>query len=162
MSEVVNSLVAPIFVYVSGRFLERLLGALYGRWTGELVFNEEVTGDSGILTIQTNSLVFLDDLTVHLEDRPLDVLSMIKNKFKLQEYNRVQFSPMDKIRFECVIQSGGDKQMFIYAFIGAKVADFCESLETDCENPRDFMANTGLSVETSRKNYDRKLLNKDC
>ena len=162
MSEVVGLLVAPIVVYVSGRLLERLLGALYRRWAGELVFNEEFTGDSGILTIQTNSLVFLDELIIHLEDRPLDVLDVIKQKFSLKEYDRVQFGPMDKIRFECVIQSGGDKQLFIYAFVGAKVTDFSESLETDYENPRDFMANTGFSIETSRKKYDRKLLKKDC
>jgi hypothetical protein len=95
-------LAAPIAVYVSGRLLERLLGALYRRWTGELVFIEEVSGDSGVLTIQTNSLVFLDEFTIHLEDKPLDVLDIIKDKLSLKEHDRIQFSPIDKIRFECM------------------------------------------------------------
>ena len=155
-------LVAPIGVYVSGRLLERLLGALYRRWTGELVFIEEVSGDSGILTVQTNSLVFLDEFIIHLEDRPLDVLDIIKDKLSLKEHDRIQFSPIDKIRFECMIQSGGDKQLFIYVFIGAKIADFSESLQTDHENPRDFMTNTEISIETSRKKYSRKLVKRDC
>ncbi|MCJ7561362.1 hypothetical protein MUO79_12235, partial [Candidatus Bathyarchaeota archaeon] len=153
---------APVAVYIAGRLLEKFLGASYRRWKGELVFSEEVTGDSGILTIQTNSLVFLDELTIHLEDRPLDILDNIKGKFDLKGHERVQFSPMDKIRFESVIQSGGDKQLFVYAFVGTKTTDFSESLETDYENPRDFMANTEISIETSRKKYNRKLLKKDC
>ena len=152
----------PIFVYIVCRLLERLLVALYRRWAGELIFSNEVARDSGFLTVRTNSLVFLDELTIHLEDRPIDVLELIKGKSEIKDNVRVQFSPMDKIRFECVIQSGGDKQLFTHSFIGAKTIHFSESLETEWENPRDFMRNTDVSIETPRKRYDRKLLKKDC
>lgn len=162
MAEVVDLVGVPVFVYIAGRLLERLLGAVYRRWTGELIFGNEIARDSGFLTVRTNSLVFLDELTIHLEDRPMDVLELIKGKSEFEENIRVQFSPMDKIRFECVIQSGGDKQLFTHAFIGAKTIHLSESLETEWENPRDFMRNTNVSIETPRKRYDRKLLKQDC
>ena len=162
MLDPTSLILAPIFVYIACRLLERLLGVLYRKWTGELVFNEEVIGDSGILTIQTNSLVFLDELIIHLEDRQIDILKATRFKLRLKEYNRIQFSPMDKIRFEFMIQSGGDKQLFTYVFVGSKVTDFQIDLETRWENLKDFMEDTEISIETSRKNYNRKLLKKDC
>lgn len=88
-------MIVPILVYISGRLVEQGLKALYRRMQGELIFKEQNQGDSSALTIQTNSAVFLDELTLHLEDKAIDVLSRIKDELKLDQNKRIQFSPLD-------------------------------------------------------------------
>jgi len=158
LQEIAIPLFVGVAVYVAGRFLEKGLAALYRRWSGDLVFHEHVAGESGTLVIQANSTVFVDDLTIHLPDKPLNVLDSMKDSLGLSRRGRLQFGPNDKIQIECLVQSGGDKQLMVMALIGTTVGEFSENLMTQCENPTDFMSTTDVSVETPRRRYSRKLL----
>jgi len=158
LQDILTLLVVPVTVYVVARLLEKSLGALYRKWQGDLTFHEAVSGESGILTIQANSTVFLDDLTLHLPDKPLNLLDSIKDSLGLNRRGRLQFGPNDKIQVECLVQSGGDKQLMVRALIGTATGEFTENLMTQCENPTDFMSTTDVSVETPRRRYSRKLL----
>lgn len=157
ISKIISILIVPVSVYLTGRIVERILGALYRKLAGELIFIEEIQGDLGVLTIQSNSTIFLDEVIIHLEDRPIEILRMIKENLDLEEHDRIQFGPLDKIRFECLIQESGDKMLHTYAFIGTKNTSFFESLEVRFQNPRKFMQNTEIFIETPRKCYSRSL-----
>ena len=157
ISNIISILIVPVSVYLAGRIAERFLGVAYRKITGELSFKEEIQGDLGVLTIQSNSAIFLDEVIIHLEDKSIEILKMIREKLGLEEHDRIQFSPLDKIRFECLIQAGGDKRLHTYAFIGTKNTSFFESLDVRFENPKHFMQNAEISIETPRKRYRRSL-----
>jgi len=158
LSQIVTVLLIPIIVYIAGRLSEQGAKAAYRKLRGELIFKEETEGETAALTIQTNSSVFLDDLTVHLKDKPFDVLSKIKEQLKIDQNKRVQFSSLDKIRIECILQEHGDKKLFVDAYIGTDNACFSEDLNVEYSNAKDFMEKTKATIETSRKIYNRALL----
>lgn len=158
----VDLILIPIFGYIGGRLLEQLLKTSYKRLTGDLVFSQKTNGDSGSLKIKTKSEIYLDEFIIHLEDRQLNIFDLIKSKLILDEHKRIAFGIEDRVEIECLIQSHGDKQLFVDAFIGDRVAHLSQDLETEYENPIDFLMNTKLSVETSKKSYHRNLFKKDC
>lgn len=162
LPELVSVLLIPIIVYVSGTILERVFGALYNKWTGGLIFKQETQGDMATLTIRTNSAVFLDELNIHLEDRALDILTQIKRELKIKPNERIQFSPLDRIRFECVLQEKGDKKLFTSAYVGTNSAFFEENLDVKFKSAREFMKNTKVTIDTSKKTHERYLFKKDC
>ena len=124
---------------------------------GEIVFKQETQGEISILTIRTNSSIFLDELNIHLEDRPLDILSQIKNQLNTKQNERIQFSPLDKIRFECLIQVEGDKKLFTSAYVGTNSVFLEEDLNVNYRDSREFMHKTKITIDTSKKTRDRNL-----
>lgn len=162
LSEFADVMLIPIIVYVACRVLEHGLGALYKKWIGEIIFKEEMQGDMANLTIRTNSVVFLDELNIHLEDRALNILSQIKKELKAKQNERIQFSPLDRIRFECMLQVNGDRKLFTSAYIGTYSIFLEEDLDVRFNSAKEFMQNTRVTIETSKKTHERHLFKEDC
>jgi hypothetical protein len=158
LPELITLLIIPIVVYILGRVSEEGGKSAYRKWRGEIVFKKETEGETAALTIQTNSPVYLDDLTVHLKNKQFDVLSQIKDQLKVDQNKRIQFSPLDKIRIEGILQERGDRKLFVDAYIGIDNACFSEDLDVEYSKAEEFMENTKMTLETSRKVYNRFLL----
>ena len=158
----VKVLLIPVAVYIAGRVVERLLGALYARLSSELTFKEGTQADMAMLTIRTKSEVFLDALDIHLEDRALNILNQVRKVLEIKGKERIQFSPLDRIRFECMLQPNGDKKLFTAAYIGANIAYLDENLSVNFRSAREFMQKTRVTIETSRKTYERHMFKRGC
>ena len=163
LAKILSLLILPIVVYIGGRIAERLLVGAYRKWTGELVFEESTEGDMAVLTVRTNSPVVLDEVDIHLEDRLLDMMRKIKDGLKVKQNERVQFSPLDRIRLECILQEDGDRKLFTHAYIGTRRTFFEEDLsDVGYRSAVDFMRNTEVSMVTSGRTYRRNLFKRDC
>lgn len=150
----------PIGVYIAGRVIEEGLSVLYKRFRGALSFKETVEGDSAILTIKSSTDVYLDQAIVHLRDRPFDLLDSLRTTNALEPNKRVELSPLDRLRIECIIQKGGDRKMFAYFYLGPEQTLIEENLEDTELSSIDFMRDNEIEIETSSRNYRRPLFNR--
>jgi hypothetical protein len=104
--------------YVGGRIIEQGLFWLWHRVRGNFHFEQNLEGDIARLSLRSRSTIFLDELTIYLQDRQIDVLGLVRTSLKMTG-ERVQLSSTDKIVLEFIIQQYGDKKMFVHSYIGS-------------------------------------------
>lgn len=155
----VTTYLTPIIIYIAGRLLEYTLKFLYDRWKGIIGFKQEIINDTGYLTIKPKKAVFVDEAIIHLPEKSIDILTEIKTSLDNKD-NRIQLEPTDKIKIECVIQRGADKQINITALIGKKKITNTREIDTEFENPEEFMNHAEITIDTPNKRYNRKMFQK--
>lgn len=92
-------------------------------------------------------------------EKSIDILTEIKTSLDNKD-NRIQLEPTDKIQIECVIQRGADKQINITALIGKKKITNTREIDTEFENPEEFMNHAEITIDTPNKRYNRKMFQK--
>jgi len=157
-TDLTTTYLTPIIIYITGRLIEHALRTLYDKWKGIIAFKQETINDTGYLTIKPKTDVFIDEATIHLPEKSIDILSEIIPRLNKGEDTRIQLEPSDRIKIECIIQKGADKQINISALIGRKNITTTRKIDTDYETPEDFMRHTEITVDTPNKRYRRKLL----
>jgi len=141
----------PILVYIAGRLLERAVLHVARKVSGDIIFEQNISGDTGLLVIRTRNDVYFDEMTIHLKEREIDLLEMVTPQ------KRVEFTTLDKIKIECVLQPTGDRKLFVHSYIGGQRQVSEESLDSESRSIKDFMTGTDVSIETPRRTYQRKL-----
>lgn len=147
----------PVLVYIAGRISERLLVWAYQRLRGDLIFEQKLEGDLAFLIVKSRAALFLDEFTLHLKDRPVDVLEMIRKSSNMPLGRRVQIDSMDRITLEFIIQPAGDKKVFIHGYLGPTQAFSEQDLVTDQRTALGFVLGTRMTIETSKKSYERAI-----
>jgi len=157
-SQYLGLLLIPVLVYVVGRLCERGLVWIYGRLHGSLYFDHKLEGDIAFLSIRSRTTTFLDELEIHLKDRRVDLLDIIRRSSSMDEQQRIQLSPVDRITLEFIVQRGGDKRMFVHSYLGPKQTLSEQDLPTDQDTVLGFARETRMVVVTSERTYERVLL----
>jgi hypothetical protein len=157
MSQSEVNVAIPIGVYVAGRIIERGLTWLWYRVRGNFQFIESLEGEMARLIIRSRSTIFLDEFTIHLDDRQIDVLGLIRTSLKMTDSARIQLDATDKIVLEFIIQQHGDRKMFVNSYLGSTQAVSETDLVTRKNTVNQFVYETRIVVETSERHYDRNI-----
>jgi hypothetical protein len=142
--------------YVGGRIIEQALFWLWHYARGNFHFEQNLEGDIARLSLRSRSTIFLDELTIYLQDRQIDVLSLVRASLKMTG-ERVQLSPADRIVLEFIVQQYGDKKMFVHSYIGSAQGISETDLATTQSTVTGFVYETRIVAETSERHYERTL-----
>jgi hypothetical protein len=156
-SQYLGLILIPVLVYVAGRLCERGLIWIYERLHGSLYFDHRLEGDVAFLTIRSRTTTFLDELAIYLKDRRIDLLEIVRRSSSMDEQQRIQLSPADRINLEFIVQRDGDKKMFVHSYLGPKQTLSEQDLPTDQDTVQGFVRETRMVVETSERSYERVL-----
>jgi len=150
----------PIVVYIVCRLSEEAVRKTRSKFVGDLTFGQFKEKESAYLTINTRNQLYLDEMYLNLPDREVDVLEVVRKATGVEDARRIQITPLDRIQIECIIQESGDRRLFLHSYVGSSRGTEEMALDKRFKNAIEFMRRTKITIESSKKSYDRFLFDK--